>query len=233
MTDAHQTTMLGAYSLGILDPAEQQEVDRHLAGCATCRAELAELTATAELLGSVPGDMVAGDTPPADDLVLQRTLRAMRRERSAGRMRQLTAVAASVVALVAVSAGIGMGVGRSIAPRGKPAPFATATPAPGFRQVSNTDPSTGASVTAEVTPAQGWVRLSVKVAGVAQGERCKLIAVSKSGRREVAGSWVVSEKGAAEGTDVSGAAAVPIDDLAALEVVTVTDQRLVSVPVTV
>jgi hypothetical protein len=228
MNDAHETTMLGAYSLGILDPEEQRAVDEHLAGCASCRAELAELKATAELLADLPADMVFADTPATDDLVLARTLRAMRSERSSGRMRQLTAVAASVVALVAVSASIGIAVGRGSAPEGKPPPVAVAT---GVVRKTGSDPATGASLDASVTPAKGWVRLSVKVSGVAQGERCKLIAVSKSGTREIAGSWVVSEAGAAQGTEVAGAAAVPLDDLAALEVVTFDGKPLVTVEV--
>jgi hypothetical protein len=231
MTDAHETTMLGAYSLGILDPAEQQAVDEHLAGCASCRAELAELTATMELLAAVPGDMVSADTLPTDDLVLQRTLRAMRKERTAGRMQRLTAVAASVVALVAVSAGLGMAVGRGTAPERKPPGAFATTPPAGLVRKAASNATTGASVDASVTPAAGWVRLEVKVAGVAQGERCKLIAVSDSGAREVAGSWVVSEKGAVEGTAVAGAAAVPLDDLAALEIVTFDGKPLVTVEV--
>jgi hypothetical protein len=229
MTDAHETTMLGAYSLGILDPDERHAVDEHLAGCASCRAELAELTTTARLLDEVPADLLFADTPATDDLVLARTLRAMRKERSAGRMQRLTAVAASIVALVAVSAGLGIAVGRGTAQ--DKGPSATASPAPGLLRKTASDAATGASVNASITPAAGWVRLEVKVAGVAQGERCKLIAVSDSGAREVAGSWVVSEKGAIEGTAVAGAAAVPLDDLAALEIVTFDGKSLVTVPV--
>lgn len=226
MNDSHETTLLGAYSLGILDADEQRAVDEHLAECPRCRSELAELTATAGLLAAVPADMVSADVRAEDDLVLRRTLRAVRAERSAGRLRRLTSIAASIVLLAAVSAGVGVVVGRGSAPKAS----VEALP-PGTIQRAAADPATGARANATVTPAKGWIRLSVKVEGVAQGQRCKLIAVSKTGVREVAGSWVVSEKGAAEGTDVGGAAAIPLDQLASLEVVTFAGDRLVAVPV--
>lgn len=228
MNDAHETTLLGAYSLGILDADEQRAVDEHLAECPRCRSELAELQATTGLLAAVPADMVSAGERAEDDLVLRRTLRAVRAERSAGRLRRLTSIAASIVVLAAVSAGVGVLVGRGSAPTKAPQ---QAAPAANIRRVTGADPATGARVDASVTPAKGWVRLSVKVEGVAQGQRCKLIAVSKTGVREVAGSWVVSEVGEAQGTDVAGAAAVPLDQLASLEVVTFDGDRLVAVQV--
>jgi anti-sigma factor RsiW len=234
VNDAHEmSTMLGAYVLDILDPGERRAVDEHLTGCAHCRAELAELNDTAALLDSVPADLAAVDTSATDDLVLQRTLRAMRSERSSGRLQRLTSVAASVVGLVVVSAAVGVAVGRGTAPGPGPqaVPTATISTPAGVRQLTQVNPATGAGMVATVTPAKGWVRLKVKVTGVAEGERCKLIAVSSRGSREIAGSWVVSATGASEGTAVDGAAAVPLEDLAALEVVTFDDNRLVSVAV--
>ena len=41
MTGQH--TDVGAYALGLLEPADRQEFERHLAGCPDCAAELAEL----------------------------------------------------------------------------------------------------------------------------------------------------------------------------------------------
>ena len=74
----HDPSRLGAYSLGALEPDEVREIDEHLAGCAECRQELAELDEMKEFLGEVPPEAFL-DGPPADgDLLLQRTLREVR-----------------------------------------------------------------------------------------------------------------------------------------------------------
>ena len=43
----------GAYAVDALDEAERASFEQHLAVCADCRAEVAELTATAHALGSL------------------------------------------------------------------------------------------------------------------------------------------------------------------------------------
>ena len=74
----HDRSQLGAYALGALEPDEVREVDEHLATCAECRAELAELEEMKEFLGEVPPEAFL-EGPPADgDLLLQRTLREVR-----------------------------------------------------------------------------------------------------------------------------------------------------------
>ena len=55
---------LGVYLLGAISPADRGAVERHLAGCAGCRAELAGLAALPGRLGSVPAadlTRLAGD----------------------------------------------------------------------------------------------------------------------------------------------------------------------------
>jgi anti-sigma-K factor RskA len=49
----------GAYALDALDEHERRQFEQHLAGCANCRAEVAELTAAASRLGAA-----AAMTPP-------------------------------------------------------------------------------------------------------------------------------------------------------------------------
>ncbi len=58
MSDLHKLT--GAYAVDALDDIERARFEQHLAGCEDCRAEVAELRATASLLA----DSVA-TTPPA------------------------------------------------------------------------------------------------------------------------------------------------------------------------
>lgn len=58
--------LLGAYALGLLDNVERAELERHLEGCETCRAEAAELRAVAALLPDPGrGQEAAQDRPPA------------------------------------------------------------------------------------------------------------------------------------------------------------------------
>lgn len=51
----------GAYAVDALDPAERESFEQHLAECADCRAEVAELSATAHRLSS----MSEASPPPA------------------------------------------------------------------------------------------------------------------------------------------------------------------------
>lgn len=81
MNHESHDVLLGAYSMGVLDRAEAAAVEEHLAGCAYCRREFAELNATRDRLAEVPPEAFlepAEDAYGADDLVLRRTLRGVR-----------------------------------------------------------------------------------------------------------------------------------------------------------
>ena len=54
MTHARQQRQLSAYLDGELTAQETEEVRAHLADCATCRAELAQLRSVKTLLGRLP-----------------------------------------------------------------------------------------------------------------------------------------------------------------------------------
>src|SRR6266540_2543640 len=45
---------LGAYALGILEPDEQREIQRHLESCPNCTAALARLEGVVDSLASIP-----------------------------------------------------------------------------------------------------------------------------------------------------------------------------------
>jgi hypothetical protein len=64
--------------------------------------------------------------------------------------------------------------------------------------------------------------------GATPGERCRLVVVGSDGRREVAATWRATYLGTAE---VTGAAAIPRADVAAVDVVTRAGHRLVRVPI--
>jgi hypothetical protein len=73
-------------------------------------------------------------------------------------------------------------------------------------------------MTARLTPATGWVRLSATVQGIPAGERCRIIVVSRDGSRTVAGSWLVPQAGWREPVTLDGSAIVPPDQVASVVV---------------
>jgi hypothetical protein len=227
----HEAPDLGAYALGGLEAAEVAAVDEHVAGCARCRAELAELREVADRLGEVPPEFFLDGPPEGGDLLVQRAVGRVRAERRSAvtRRRLLTGAAAAVAAIVLV--GAGAVAGRQSAP--DPVAGAPTTPAavPGTRYAEATDAGTGARLSVSVVPAAGWVRLSADVEGVPAGERCRLVVVGAGGERQVAGSWVVSAKAEAEGTALDGFALVPPAQVSAVVVETFAGRRFVSAPV--
>jgi anti-sigma factor RsiW len=207
--------LLGVYVLGAIDPGERARVNEHLAKCQACREELAGLAGLPALLGRVTLDEVEapGDAPPRplDQILVKVAQERRRRRRSwAG----LAAAAAVVAALIAGgSFWLHPGSGSSLAAR---------------TSISASDPR---------THVRGWIGLAdqdwgtavtVRLADVAPQTHCQLIAVDRSGRREVAGNWRTDYEGKAT---FIGATAISRRDLAQLNVVTSGGRVLLTVPV--
>lgn len=206
--------LMGAYLLGLLDSEEAGAVERRLAADADYHREMEELREMTELLGEVPPEAFL-DGPPEGDLVLRRALREIRAEEAGARRRRFAALAAVAAVAAAVVLGGGVLVGRATAPAG----IVLAQPAPppgGGRVLSGSDGTV--AMTATLTPATGWVRVSATVAGIRAGERCRIVVVSRDGRREIAGTWVVSPAGQVSGTVLNGSASVAPDDVGAVVV---------------
>ncbi|MEV4267248.1 zf-HC2 domain-containing protein [Kribbella sp. NPDC049584] len=225
----HDRTQLGAYALGALEPGEVAEVDAHLATCAECRAELAELEEMKDFLGEVPPEAFLDGPPEGGDLLLQRTLRAVR-ESSPEPAVQVPAKRRSsrwlmvAAALVAVAGALGGGValGRSTAPQ------ATTEPAAGYREVKTTDSVTGATMATTVEPRTGWSWVQVQVKGLRAGDQCQLLVTDSSGKTWTAGSWVVSEKAAKNGSTFGGGVLVPLDKVHSVEIRTLQGKHVVT-----
>jgi hypothetical protein len=216
--DSVERLSLGAYVLGALDPVERAHVEAHLAACPACRDELAELAGLPGLLSRIDPDDVAGRAPaaaraPAPGLAdrLVERLRAARR----ARRRRVGAFAAGALAVALVGIAIALATtDDSTAPAGRPA--VTAATGPG-----------GVRATMALQPAAWGTAVRVSLRGVPAGTRCRLVAVSRGGRREVAGTWRADYEGHA---DVTTATAIQQSDLASLDVVA-GGRRLVRVPV--
>jgi anti-sigma factor RsiW len=220
----HQTEALGAYALGALDEQETAEVREHLARCADCRTELEAVNAMRETLGEIPPEAFLDGPPDGGDLLLQRTLRAVRAERSSTTrgLRVVGTAAAAVAVVLAIGGGVLLGEHGDVSqnastPRPTEAPpTAGTTFVPGTKTISGV--SSSVRLTATVTPASGWVRVNASVTGIPAGERCQLIVVSRSGERQVAGSWLVSPKLAANGVNLDGSALIAPDQVASIQV---------------
>jgi hypothetical protein len=224
---------IDGYVDGELDTAGAEQVERHLAGCASCREEVNALRELQSFLQEVPAEALL-DGPPEDaDLLLQRTLRQVRKESAAtapGRGRVAAVASIATVAAVAAVVG-GVLIGRNTVddpPIAGPEPTTpSASAVPGTRFASSVDARTGARLTVRVEPAAGFVRVNVAVTGLPANEPCRLVVVGKDGHRETAGSWLVSEKGAANGTTLDGTALIDPDDVAAVLIENTSGQQFV------
>lgn len=227
----HDRTQLGAYVLGALEPAEVAEFEEHLATCAECRAELAELTELKDLLGEVPPEAFLDGPPDGGDLLLQRTLREARSEQEQPpvlepaqvpvKRRSRWLLVAAAVVVVAGALGGGIAIGRSTVP-------ADDQPVAGAKQVTTADSSTGATMAATVEPRPGWSWVRVQVTGLKAGDQCEMVVTNKDGYSWVAGSWLVSEKAAKNGSTFGGGVLVPLDQVRSVEIRTVQGKHVVT-----
>jgi anti-sigma factor RsiW len=228
----HDRTQLGAYALGALEPDEVREVDEHLATCAECRAEVAELAEMKDFLGEVPPEAFLDGPPEGGDLLLQRTLREVRALASEPepapaqtptpvkrRSRWLLVAAAFV--LIAGALGGGVALGRQTA---SPAD----EPVAGYKQVTATDTGTGTTMATTVEPRAGWSWIRVNITGLKAGAECQMFVTDKSGKTWGAGSWVVSPKAAREGSVFGGGVLVPLDQVRSVEIKTLQGEHVVT-----
>jgi hypothetical protein len=227
----HDQSRLGPYVLGSLGPDEARVVEQHVAECADCRREMAALEETKNLLGEVPPEAFLDGPPDDGDLVLQRTLRAAGAgdaapadQPSKGRRWLPAAVAAAVIAAVALGGGVLIGQ-RTVDPGVGQSPVA------GSKKVTATDDTTGASMATTVEPREGWSWVKVKVTGLKAGAECELVVTAKDGKIYVAGSWLVSEMAAREGSQFGGGVLLPIGNVASVEVRTADGEHVVTTPI--
>jgi Putative zinc-finger len=186
---------LGVYLLGAISPADRSTVERHLARCAGCRAELTGLAALPGRLGSVPAaDMtrMAGDErdraarderPP--DVPLQNLLDRTARIRRRLRWRRLAVAAAAVVI---VSSGAVAGSRVLSAPATRP----SASAVPWAATVTGSHPQTRMSATVKYLRRPWGLALAVQVSGISPGTKCELQVVDARGQDVPAGGWTVA-----------------------------------------
>jgi hypothetical protein len=180
--------------------------------------ELNETTMHRDPPFDLPPETMLDGRPEGADLLLQRALGRVRREKAReSRRRQSFAVVVSTSLLAAALAG-GVVIGRDL----------TGGDA---GQVIVGAIANGTSMTATITPADGWLRLRADIDGVGTGVKCRLIVTDVRGNRFVAGGWVGADGEGGHGVTLSGAALVPTEDLQSVSVETVDGEVLVSAAV--
>lgn len=193
-------TDLGAYLIGSLAPAERSALDRHLAGCPECRAELAALAPLPGLLGRLTADDVRDGTLTPDPALLQRSLDTVRSDHTTAARRlhrwRLAAVAAAVVAVAA----LGLPPLLGSAATGTPLTTAAGVSAGGVGELS----------------ARPWgTAVELRLTGLPAATGYVAYAVARDGHTQVAASWGATPDGHAA---VTGATAIPRTDLASVQV---------------
>ncbi len=201
---------LGVYLLGAIEPAQRALVDRHLAACPRCRAELAGLAGLPSLLRRVPvgealrlaPDPAAAPAPdaavvPEAALAPGPSLAALARRASGTRRRWRLTAAAAAVAGFAAAAGLHAlypsAARASAAARAPAAAGAPAAAAPRWAVTAGgANGGTGAWAAVRYRSLPWGTELEVQITGVAAGTRCQLLVTGPGGQDVAAGGWTIA-----------------------------------------
>jgi anti-sigma factor RsiW len=222
---------IAGYLMEMLTPEEKQQADEHLDRCPECRAEVDSMQSWADALREVPEEMLLDGPPDDADLLLQRTLRQVRKESSAQRFRRTAMLVSAAAAVIVVAIGGGVLVGRSTAPSGTVVAQPTASLVAGARSGAAEDATSGAKMSVTVTPAAGWVRVNATVVGIKPGERCRVEVVAKDGTKVLAGSWLAGPAAETKPVTLDGSALIDPAQVQAVRVENEAGQQYVQVNV--
>jgi len=221
-------TDVAAYALGLLDAADREAFEAHLAGCESCAAELAEFASMADLFAGIDRVEVneAGpDEAAVADLLSRRAALARRRNRQRGWM----AAAACLLLLVG-----GAAVGAAASPRG-------ATDASVVRLFGKEFHAANAAkggITGTVgLVAHPWgTQVVLELSHVRGPLDCQLVAIGKSGEQRVMMGWLVPPTGYGvpghpDDLLIEGGTAIPMSKLASIEIRVAGGATLLTIPV--
>lgn len=249
LSPEHET--VGAYALGVLDPADARNFEDHLEQCAVCAQRLEEfsglkslLAPLAEVSPSVPA-REAMHIQPSPEL-LHRLVNEVVVERRSKRRRNLYLVAAAAALLIGGPVATTAFTSNDKTDQALPHAHSTSPAQDAF--FNHMDRKTGAmdpvsKVTATVgTEDKVWGTHAVlELKNVKGPLKCSLVAVSKTGAEETVTSWSVPTwgYGIPDSTDergkdplyVHGGTAMPRNSIDHFEVRSFEGDRLVEIDV--
>jgi hypothetical protein len=226
---------IGAYVVGALDSRARDQVVRHLAACAGCRADYDELVPVRDWLGlldlsaaapqpgparrpapAAHGSLHEGTVPTADALLLPSCRVSGARIPAkpadappAGRPRTRRRLAAAGAALTtgAVAVAVLMGTG------------------PAAQDYRAADNATGVSANAQLHNTPTGTQIDLTAAGLPRHQRCILVAITRAGA-DIAGSWDATYDGSAR---IAGTTAFPASQLTTLRIESDTGTLLLTI----
>jgi putative zinc finger protein len=218
---------VAAYVLNALEPDESAQVQRHLATCEICQAELANVEWIPKLLPLVDPDDIeqlddaAPEPEPAapPPALLDRLIADASHEMRSPRGRRVAALVGAAALLVAAGGLAAVSDLPSSTSAQRPEPTAT---------VDGMNPQTHVSATVTVSDRSWGTQLGLTINGAYPGGTCQLLAFSDDGRKETAATWVASSAGTAW---VPGATAIKAAHLTEVDVVTTNGHQLVRIQI--
>jgi anti-sigma factor RsiW len=224
---------VGAYLLSALEPAENDRVAAHLAGCASCRAEYGELAELLPLLASVSeSEAVNGPVRPEPAVlgrVLETTSQQLQRApeqpqpqpqaqpqrrrwswsrsrpvRTSVRTRWALAGATAVLVAGGTSAAVVMSSSAGLAAGSWSATAVVA---------SSYDDHINARV--DVSPGRQGSKIELKMNNVPAGYSCDMVVIGTAGQHEKTGSWNANAEGS---FSIPGWSSLPPDRISSIQI---------------
>ena len=226
---------LSAYLLGALDPAERRAIERHVADCARCRAELVQLAPLVGLLRHTPFEELPETavakarhpktTPhPQSPAVAPVGASPMGAGAFAFTGRHLhrpgRVLTTAAVTVAAAGAGLGIYLGTVASGPASHRPALTA---------SATSPGTRISASATFTPNQSGTTIQLKLTGLPPAITCHLVVHARDGRTETAATWA---SGYSTAVSIPASTSISPQDISTLDVLDASGSLLVRIPQT-
>ncbi|GIF63656.1 RNA polymerase subunit sigma [Asanoa ishikariensis] len=220
---------VASYALGVLDQADSERFEEHLATCWVCAGELESFLPVVDALGAVNGnDLAVTEQVDKDGVLLGRMLTAVGDDRRKVRRQRVLSLAAGVVLIALVGAlALFAGANWVAEPQvaaGPPQSTAAAKPDVGPGEPhSATDAKTGVHADLAVDSRPFGTRISFALSNLNGPATCRLVALTNDGAAEVLSSWQVPPEGYGtperpEALKLQAATASPLKDLKAVQV---------------
>jgi hypothetical protein len=244
MTTEVEHTDVAAYALGLLEESDRGAFEVHLAHCGPCVGELSDFTVMADLFGDVPP--IETVSAEEEDIAGGQLIDMLRHRKVAERSRRrgtaILGAAAGVVLLAGGAVAGGFAAGDDPA---HPLPSAMPGHAAALDEIFKVgEKVAGTNATNGVTgmiamQSKGWgTDVGMELSHVKGPLVCKLVAVSKTGKRRTVTEWSVPPKGYGlpgspmKSLQVHGGTAISRADLARFDVqIEGSGRTLLSIPV--